>query len=94
MVSIGSYVLATKYSDGDPMDHWAIGVYSGINALHYNPPRYSVVDDEGNNFRGNGFRRIKKISAERGKWLLERASSIESSGCSLWWWVRQPMTSN
>jgi len=23
----GDYVLATKYRDGDPQDHWAVGFY-------------------------------------------------------------------
>jgi hypothetical protein len=36
--------------------------------------------------------RTKKISAKRGKWLLDRKHFIELSTKSLWWWVRQPMT--
>lgn len=89
--AIGDYVLATKYSDGDPQDHWVVGFYSGITASHYNPPRFDVVDGGGKLFRGNGFRRVKKISAERGAWLLKHASDIEFSGKSLWHFVRCSM---
>lgn len=89
--SVGDYVLATKYSDGDPQDHWAIGFFAGITAPHYDPPRYDVVDGEGNHFRGNGFRRVKKISKERGEWMLKHAREIELSGRSVWHFARCKM---
>ena len=86
----GNYVLATKYSDGDPHDQWCVGFYD--QQLDYKAaPRHQVVDREGRQFRGNGFRRVKKISPERGKWLLDNAGMIEMGARSLWWWVRQPM---
>lgn len=88
---IGDYVLATKYDDGDPQDHWAIGFYSGITSDHYIEPRYDIVDSNGQLFRQNGFRRIKKISQARGRWLLERREQIEMSGRSLWGWLRMAM---
>lgn len=86
---IGDYVLATKYGDGDPQDHWCVGYYAGITAPHYDPPRYDVVDGEGNQFRGNGFRRIKKIKPERGAELLLHAREIELSGMSVWHFARR-----
>ena len=85
----GDYVLATKYDDGDPQDHWAIGFYDSLT--HHEPPRHNIVDSEGALFRGNGFRRVKKISAERGEWLLDNSKLIEAGGRSVWWWVRQKM---
>jgi len=85
----GDYVLATKYVDGDPQDHWAVGFYESLTA--HEPPRHNIVDSNGKLFRGNGFRRVKKISAERGEWLLQNAKLIESSGRSVWWWVRANM---
>lgn len=49
----GDYVLATKYSDGDPGDQWCVGFYH--SQLEYpKSPRHQVVNDEGVQFRGNG----------------------------------------
>lgn len=87
--AIGDYVLATKYSDGDPGDHWCVGFLKAV--MDYDPPRYDVVDGNGQSFRGNGFRRIKCISAERGAWLLANEKNTEYSTRSLWFWVRQKM---
>ena len=90
--SVGDYVLATKYGDGDPQDHWCVGFYAGLtNPDKYDPPRYDVVDGEGKNFRGNGFRRIKKITPERGAWMLKHAKDIELSGRSIWHFARCSM---
>lgn len=83
----GDYVLATKWSDGDPGDHWYVGFYDHESA----GGRHYVTDGEGNQARGNGFRRVKKISAERGEWLLKHGDLIERSFRSVWWWVRQKM---
>ncbi len=87
----GDYVLATKYSDGDPQDHWCVGYYAGITAPHYDPPRFDVVDGEGKQFRGNGFRRVEKITPERGAWMLQYARDIELSGLSVWHFATCPM---
>lgn len=89
----GDYVLATKYSDGDPNDHWVVGFFHGMLPKS-SGDRFEVVDSGGAFFRGNGFRRIKKISAERGNWLLTRAPLITASQRSLWSWVREPMNNN
>lgn len=83
----GDYVLATKWHDGDPNDHWAVGFFDRM--LHED--RFIVVDSEGLPYRANGFRRVKKITPERGAWLLDHAREIESSGRSLWGWLRQSM---
>lgn len=90
----GDYVLATKYSDGDPRDHWCVGFYAGLtNPEKYDPPRYDVVDGEGKQFRGNGFRRVEKIAPERGAWMLQHAKDIELSGRSVWHFARCSMDS-
>lgn len=86
----GDYVLATKYSDGDPMDHWAIGFYCGPTPHH--PDRFEIRDEHGELFRANGFRRAEKISGERGRWLLKHAVDIERSGMSLWHFATCEMT--
>jgi len=87
----GDYVLATKYSDGDPQDHWCVGFFKGI-LPKVGGDRYEVVDAEGNLFRGNGFRRCKKITPERGVWMLKHAREIELSGKSVWHFARCSMS--
>lgn len=88
----GDYVLATKYSDGDPGDHFVIGFYDGKDG-----DRHHVVDSRGQRFRANGFRRCEKISGEVGAWLLARLDEIEAQpfyhdddgalvGKSVWHW--------
>lgn len=91
MPQIGDYVLATKYSDGDPQDHFAVGFYHGLT--EHNPPRFHVIDGNGQQFRGNGFRRIRKISQERGAWIVVNIRAIELSGRSVWYFARCPMIS-
>ena len=71
--SLGAYVLATKYDDGDPGDAWALGFYSGSDALGASVRHY-VRDAAGNNIRGNGFRRVRAIRKDVGRWLLEVAA--------------------
>ena len=89
-IYLGDYVLATKYSDGDPRDHWAVGFITGI--LPYRTgDRYAVSDFSNTGFRPNGFRRVKKISAERGNWLLAHAKEIDMGSRSVWWWARKTM---
>jgi hypothetical protein len=86
-LEIGDYVLATKWHDGDPHDHWAVGFYDG----KVKGNRYLVIDNNGDQFRRIGFRRIKKISANRGNWLVKHTDDIQSGSHSLWWWVRAKM---
>ncbi len=65
----GDYVLATKYFDGDPGDHWCLGFYDCATG-----DRHFVLDGEGRQIRHNGFRRVRKIRADVGRWLLEVAA--------------------
>jgi hypothetical protein len=84
-IKIGDYVLATKYSDGDPCDHFCVGFISDINNT-ITPPRYMVVDNDGVNQRGNGFRRVQKITKEEGQQLVELMPDIgDKPGKSIWW---------
>ena len=84
----GDYVLATKYDDGDPNDHWCVGFYDCMN----HKDRYMVVNDKGESFRLNGFERVKKISQERGNWLLQNQDVILAGKKSIWAWARIKMT--
>lgn len=75
-LDIGDYVLATKYSDGDPHDHWCVGFFDRIE-----DSRYYVVDKTNTQFRNNGFRRCEKITKSEGDFLLQNKGAI---GKSLW----------
>ena len=96
----GDYVLATKYSDGDPGDQWAVGFYDRPLQVGHET-RHLVVDNDGNQFRRNGFRRVEKISPARGEFIVSHEEEIEASwpsyrprkkGCrSLWGWKRAKM---
>ena len=83
----GDYALATKWSDGDPKDHWAIGFYDGVIEV-CGESRYLVVDINGKQFRPGGFRRTKGIKPEVGDWLLAHKDQIEMSTRSLWGWEK------
>jgi hypothetical protein len=80
-IANGEYVLATKYTDGDPGDEWAVGFLH-----HREGGRYYVVDGGGIQFRGNGFRRIQRLTPEVGERILMYRDTIERSRRSLWWW--------
>lgn len=79
---VGDYVLATKYGDGDPCDHFFVGFVSEYT--HHG--RYLIVDNEGVNQRANGFRRVERLTADEGRKLVELMPSIgDRDGPSLWW---------
>jgi hypothetical protein len=78
----GDYVLATKYSDGDPRDQWAVGFYDEFDAK--GTGRHYIVDSEGKQMRVNGFRRVERISAAFGAYILSDVQDIEWSEKSLW----------
>lgn len=100
--AIGDYVLATKYQDGDPGDHFAVGWLKEIDD-RYGQRRYMVVDGDGKQFRANGFCRCEIITAERGEWLVNHFREIEKTkliqdddgnlvgGRSVWDWATDPM---
>lgn len=76
---IGDYVLATKWSDGDPCDHFCVGFFAGKDR-----DRYKVVDSDGNLFRGNGFRRCETITQKEGESILSLKIG-DKPGPSVWW---------
>jgi hypothetical protein len=77
---IGDYVLATKYSDGDPQDHFCVGFLARIDG-----DRYIVVDRDGVVVRPNGFRRAEKITTDEGDRLVAMFPEIgDRPGPSLW----------
>lgn len=76
----GDYVLATKYSDGGPRDHWVVGFFSRMLC----EDRFIVTDADGQSFRANGFRRCEKITEAEGASILGRVEEIEQGEWSLW----------
>lgn len=67
----GDYVLATKYCDGDPGDQYCVGFFDETYD-HYGTTRFLVKDNDGKQFRGNGFRRCEPITDTEGRWLIAR----------------------
>lgn len=85
-ITKGDYVLATKYSDGDPNDHWAVGFFDRTEG-----DRHFIVGNDGQQLRANGFRRIGKITPEKGAWLLANSRYIGFSGRSVWGLARRAL---
>jgi hypothetical protein len=80
----GDYVLATKYSDGDPCDHFYVGFYQGMLGS-----RFLVSDSQGRPARANGFRRCERISERVGAALCAAMPALSNKhGRSIWWWRR------
>jgi len=79
----GDYVLATKWHDGDPCDHFYVGFYK--ESYNYGR-RHLIVDENDNLVRGNGFRRVEAITAEEGKAIIALFPKIgDKPGRSIWW---------
>lgn len=103
----GDYVLATKYSDGDPGDQYAVGFFDGMLSK-VGGDRYLVVNGDGKNFRGNGFRRCEPINDAEGRWLIARfpdfkpmwveenddGTDSRMCGKSVWDWLAEYRTGN
>lgn len=81
----GTYCLATKWHDGDPLDHWYVGWFRCMLG-----DRYEVEDADGNLVRGNGFRRCDKISPRVGCALVSNTAHIQIAGMSVWYWRYHP----
>jgi hypothetical protein len=56
-----------------------------------------IIDNEGKQFRANGFRRVRKISSQRGAWIVQSLKLVveaicrDGSRCSVWNWYYLPM---
>ncbi len=81
----GDYVLATKYTDGDPADAWCVGFYISLSP---DGERHFVGDANGgpgpNGYRFSGFRCVDLIDKELGDWMVRNAVELEKSpACSI-----------
>lgn len=79
--NIGDYVLATKYSDGDPGDAWALGFYAGNVE-----DRHLVNDAAGLAIRLGGYRRVGRIPTEIGNWLWANRDNLERAPLKISLW--------
>lgn len=87
----GDYVLATKYYDGDPCDHFCVGFFRCmlVDCQGRTTDRYLVADSDGHLFRANGFRRCERIQRNTGDILVAAFPYIgDKPGRSLWYWRR------
>jgi len=83
--TLGEYCLATKYADGEAWDQYAVGFYAG----EIFPGRHQVLDNDGNPFRANGFRRCEPITREQGDFILH-TPGISDTGFKLWDYIHPP----
>lgn len=85
IIQIGDYVLATKWSDGDSGEPWAIGFVHSILIDRNSLRRYQIVDQSGKSiiYGYPKFRRAEKISPEIGTWLLAQPKHPGTSLYSL-----------
>lgn len=77
----GTYVLASKWSDGDPCDPFALGI---LGDPYFG--RHLVYDLEGKCIYGGGFRKIREITPEQADkvWpILQTISDVPGSP-SIW----------
>jgi len=80
---VGDYVLATKFSDGDPRDRWCVGFVKEIDKN--NGKKYCVTFDE----QTQWFRRACKIDRELGEWIVKHIKTLEQASYSIWFYARQ-----
>lgn len=75
----GTYVLGTKYNDGDPGDAWGVGYY--LESFHFdgNGLRHRVVDNDGNYLYGpKGFIKIRAgLTEDVGRWLVKSSDELQ-----------------
>lgn len=88
----GDYVLATKYNDGDPKDHFCIGLYDGklFTRDGVETDRHMIVDSDGKLFRANGFRRCQKVSDANRALFANNVQLLEKCSASIWYWYYHP----
>jgi hypothetical protein len=86
-LTIGDYVLATKWSDGLGREPFEIGFYAG-----HSKDRFLVTDSEGKCMRPSGYRRCEKISKRVGHALVKHIDLIEKSDYSVWFYRRRIKT--
>lgn len=78
----GTYVLATKYNDGDPGDAWGVGYYLESFRLSFDGPvRHRVIGNDGKYLYGpKGFVKMRAgLQPDVGDWLVDNSEALERS---------------
>lgn len=88
-VRVGDYVLATKYSDGDPGDPWAFGRLHEIVNIPGLGYKYVILRKDGTPYRYGGFGCCRRVTPEQTAYLQANMDKIEYSGKSMWKWVKE-----
>lgn len=89
---IDDYVLVTKWRDGDAQDPWCVGFIKEITLMRHNERRYVLSDENGKViFSCHDRVRMKKISHEKGDFIVKNVKEIELHRYSLWKWVYMPL---
>ena len=84
----GAYVLATKWSDGDPRDGFAVGLLTHVYFPEHQC-RYVVSFQQGQHLVVHCFRRCERISRRVGCAIVAAMPYIsDCSGRSVWYWRR------
>lgn len=81
IMPVGTYVLGTKYADGDPGDAWGVGYYLESFEHPSGALRHRVIDNDGNYLYGpKGFVKVRAgIRSDVGRWLVENADALQRS---------------
>lgn len=78
----GTYVLGTKYTDGDPGDAWGVGYYlETFMVQEKGHIRHRVIDNDGNYLYGpKGFVKVRAgLKSDVGSWLVQNADALQRS---------------
>lgn len=73
----GDYVAATKWEDGDLGEQYCVGCY---DRPILGGERHMVTDNDGSQFRANGFRRVQHITHEQGVYIIEQFNKVPACG--------------
>lgn len=82
VLPVGSYVLGTKYTDGDPGDAWGVGYYlESFRLTADGPQRHRIIGNDGVYLYGpKGFVTIRSgLTSEVGQWLVDNCQVLERS---------------
>jgi len=77
----GTYVLGTKYDDGDPGDAWGVGYYLESFTLPGQKTRHRIIGNDGSYLYGpKGFIKIRAgLRSDVGSWLVKNSATLEHS---------------
>jgi hypothetical protein len=77
----GTYVIGTKYDDGDPGDAWGVGYYLESFQVPGGEIRHRIIGNDGTYLYGpKGFKVVRAgLDPDVGRWLVENCAVLEKS---------------